>query len=141
MRNKYYGDLFKRAERWSLPAGRKSCRGGARERRWFVEHEAKGIAEPNGTGAAGLERLARLVLDVLMAMEVPEWFLNDWPVLEATRRGTPQRLPGHWATPTLSSGQELRAHLAAAYWARAPDAPGDCESPWQGTFIQTSVDK
>jgi Dimethlysulfonioproprionate lyase len=51
------------------------------------------MAELSGAGAAGSERLARLVLDVLMAMAVPERFLNDWPVLEATRRGTPQQLP------------------------------------------------
>lgn len=51
------------------------------------------MAELNGAGVAGSERVARLVRDVLMAMEVPERFLNDWPVLEATRRGTPQQLP------------------------------------------------
>ena len=58
-----------------------------------MEHEIKGMAELNAAGAAGSERLARLVLDVLMAMAVPERFLNDWPVREATRRGTPSQLP------------------------------------------------
>jgi uncharacterized RmlC-like cupin family protein len=51
------------------------------------------MAELNGAAAAGSERLARLALDVLMAMAVPERFLNDWPLLKATRRVTAQQLP------------------------------------------------
>ncbi|MBZ9605776.1 dimethylsulfonioproprionate lyase family protein [Phyllobacterium chamaecytisi] len=51
------------------------------------------MAELNRAGAEVSERLARLVLDLLMAMAVPERFLNDWPALNATRRGTPQQLP------------------------------------------------
>ncbi|WP_457301553.1 dimethylsulfonioproprionate lyase family protein [Phyllobacterium sp. P5_D12] len=51
------------------------------------------MAELNRAGAEVSERLARLVLDLLRAMAVPERFLNDWPVLKASRRVTARQLP------------------------------------------------